>query len=363
MHVLYDYRVFTRAPYSGVSRYIVELHRQMSVTPGVQSTLAAFLTNNRILREEPAPGTIMLPFPGGRIGPRISQPLNDLATSVLLAARHFDVVHQSHYNLAIGRKPGRAMVSTAHDMIHELFPEFFPSSDYAEVKRVTLERSDAIIAISHHTKADLVERFGYPEDKISVVHHGIPKRASAKAETPRHGFPYLLYVGGRQHYKNFDGLLKAFAGSRSLGTDFKLVVFGGGPLSGPERALVDELGIADRLVFDGGSDAVLANCYAHAAAFIYPSRYEGFGLPLLESMIEDTPVVCADASCFPEIAGDAAAYFDPADPSSIATTIEAVVYDSGRAAQLVAAGRIRAAQFSWDRCAGETLAVYRTVAA
>ena len=143
-----------------------------------------------------------------------------------------------------------------------------------------------------------------------------------------------------------------------------MVAFGGGGFTTEEQAAFNTLGFADKRIRQvGGNVEVLGQLYATAQAFIYPSLYEGFGLPPLEAMAHGCPVVSSNASCMPEVLGEAAEYFDPLDVAAQARAIEAVVFDGQRKAELVQRGTARRARFSWARCAQETRQIYRNLLA
>ncbi len=172
--------------------------------------------------------------------------------------------------------------------------------------------------------------------------------------------PYLLYVGSRSGHKNFKGLLDAYSASPWLRKNFFLLCFGGGPFSAAEQAALAASASLERVRYLGGSDAVLAACYAHAALFVCPSFYEGFGIPLLEAMSLDCPVACSNSSSLPEVAGDAARLFDPRR-SRIHRRRPGSGTDfpgDGRTAHGNAVA-FRRNQFSWRRCAQTTLDIYQ----
>ena len=173
--------------------------------------------------------------------------------------------------------------------------------------------------------------------------------------------PYVLFVGMRAAYKNFDRLLDALAHSPQLPSDLRLACFGGGPLTPAERERIAAAGLAHRVHPFGGGDHVLASLYAHASAFVYPSLYEGFGIPLLEAMHYGCPVLASRIACFVEVAGPAVLYFEPHDPEDLGGQLARLLSDSALRAGLVAAGKERERQFSWERCARETVDFYRAV--
>jgi glycosyltransferase involved in cell wall biosynthesis len=171
--------------------------------------------------------------------------------------------------------------------------------------------------------------------------------------------PFLLYVGYRGGYKNFAALLRAYARSPLLRREFLVVCFGGGRFKERELRQISEQNVQrDNVRYLSGSDDLLAALYAAAAALVYPSLYEGFGMPPLEAMSMGCPVVCSNASSLPEVVGEAAEFFDPLREDDLVAAIERVVTSDERRQALVASGRDKCAMFSWQRCVEETMAIY-----
>jgi glycosyltransferase involved in cell wall biosynthesis len=228
---------------------------------------------------------------------------------------------------------------------------------------VSLDQADHILSISQSTANDLTRLFGIPREKISITHLGysdIFADAAPDGDTVPHQRPYIMYVGQRAGYKNFEMVLRAISASPSLSSSFDLMAFGGPVFSSIELDLMRTLKLAPSQVFHrSGSDAELARAYRHARVFVYPSKYEGFGVPPLEAMASGCAVVCADSSSIPEVVGQAARLFDPNELDSLRLALEDVSLNDDTNAGLVTAGRSRAQSFSWDRCAAETVAVYR----
>jgi glycosyltransferase involved in cell wall biosynthesis len=196
-----------------------------------------------------------------------------------------------------------------------------------------------------------------------MIYHGSPTRFEPSPGRVIDG-PYVLFVGIRPAYKNFDLLLKAFASLPEIRSSHQLVLFGGQPLRDVEVELIRSLGLSDRVKWLGsGDDAMLANLYTHAAVYAYPSLYEGFGMPLLEAFTYRCPVVASSASSLPEVGGDAALYFDPTSVDDLAEKISRILSDESLRQKLIAAGIERLNLFSWDRCARETADFYRRLLA
>jgi glycosyltransferase involved in cell wall biosynthesis len=363
MRVLYDYQAFSRQFYGGVSRYFVELARLLSRFEDTEVKILAPLYINHYLKELD-PGIVT----GRQVkqAPKATGKLLNIYNRAAIRRRASryrpDILHETYYAArSIPLRSNQARIVTVYDMIHERFPEYFPSWDAtAANKRLAVMRADHVICISDTTRRDLLDIASVSPDKVSVVHLGFDSpQTQGEDSKPLVDGPYLLHVGIRSGYKNFQRLLEAYAGNPSLYGQFRLVCFGGGKFRHTEERQREALGLAkDRLVWIGGSDNVLTQLYSHAAAFVYPSLYEGFGIPPLEAMSHDCPVVCSTGGSIPEVVGDAGEFFDPCDTATIAQALENVVCSQQRAAQLRARGRQHVTGFTWQQCASRTHAVY-----
>ncbi len=171
--------------------------------------------------------------------------------------------------------------------------------------------------------------------------------------------PYFLYVGQRSGYKNFARLLNAYASLPRIRNEFDLISFGTNAFTPQEKEAIHSLGLDPmRVRHLSGDDASLAYLYRKATAFVYPSLYEGFGLPPLEAMSLGCPVLCSNTSSMPEVVGDAGLFFDPLDSEAIRQAMESVASSLELRRDLISRGTQRVKSFSYDRCAAETLAVY-----
>lgn len=280
-----------------------------------------------------------------------------------LKAGRYDLIHPSYTNAAdllphIGKTP---MVVTIHDMTHERFPaSFLPCDPTARRKKLYVERATRIIAISENTKKDLIDILHVDPGKIDVIHHGNslllpPEPWEGRLNVPE---PYFLFVGKRGGYKNFDLFAKAFADVAASHPDLHLICAGGGDFSRQERELIRQLHIENKVCYRALSDEELALCYQRSIAFVYPSLYEGFGLPILEAFACGSPVLCSNASCFPEIAGAAALYFEGHDRDSMSHAMHSILQSESSRQSLISRGALRLKSFSWDKCAKETRQCY-----
>lgn len=365
MKILFDHQIFCIQQYGGISRYFYELAHQLLLITGHEVEIFSPLYINEYLSNS---NKINL---NGRKIPNYSWITNIIAEglnsviSILKkrSQKDIEIFHETYFSLVSSCPASARRIITVYDMIHELFPENHSQWNRTLLaKKLSIHRADHIICISENTRNDLVRIFNIPKNKTSVVHLGgtLSKKHIQKSISPDK--PFLLYVGSRIKHKNFEQLLSAFAHSPFLHSHFSLLCFGGGKFSNFENELIKKLKITPtKVVQISGNDEMLAALYNSASAFIYPSLYEGFGIPPLEAMSFDCPVVCSNTSSLPEVVGDAAEYFDPADEDNIGAAIEKIVSSKVLAADLVIKGREQIKKFSWEKCAKETLEVYEKV--
>lgn len=360
--VIYDYQAFSLQRFGGISRYFCELAARINGYHEWQARIVAPVHYNLHLRNVAVPKTgyhIRLRL--GRLA-KAYRAINRSLSPRLMSAFSPALVHRTYYE-ETARHRGVPMVVTVFDMIHELFADqFSPSDPTSANKRLSVASADHVLCISHSTARDLTRLFGVPPGKISVTHLGYSESFSSPPpaeETPPHIRPYVLYVGHRTGYKNFEAALRAYAASSRLVREFDFLVFGGPSLSPLEHAFAQKLGLrSDALRQLGGNDAELARAYRHARTFVYPSLYEGFGIPPLEAMAAGAVVASANTSSLPEVVGDAAITFDPTDIDQIRNAVESACFDEDRRLRLVASSKERIRQFSWEACAEATMRSY-----
>lgn len=356
----FDEQIFLAQRTGGVSRYVVDLIQALRIGAAADIDVElgwAWLPNEHAVAAGLAE---RLPVPDGRdLTPRNAWAYYLANVARRRRLRKAQVLHHTWYHPAFLRRGFDGVrVTTVHDMIPELYPELFDRDPHL-AKAEYVAASDVVLCNSETTKADLLRIYGDVSAYVAVTPLGVDTRFRPAAPAPR-GFPstYVLFVGRRGEYKDFAVLAEAMA---ALPPGIELVVVGGGPWTESERALLRGLGIAGRVQRADLRDEEMPGAYAHASAFVFPSRYEGFGLPTLEAMACGTPAVLADAPSHREVGADAAVYFRPGDPEALRAAIESVFADTDVAARLRTAGLVRASQFTWRRTAELTVAAYRAV--
>jgi glycosyltransferase involved in cell wall biosynthesis len=266
-------------------------------------------------------------------------------------------------------------VLTIHDLIFRRYPQHHTLANRAFLNVAVplfARRADAIIAVSRHTKRDLIEQYRLPDEKVHVIYEGIDDSFRPAPQSEQHRVrrqyspdaPYLLMVGTLEPRKNHAAAIRVLAALRQAGYPHRLLIAGGdGWLFNPVRQLPAKFGLDDRVSFLGYvSHDDLVALYSATDCFLAPSFYEGFGFPVLEAMACGAPVVCSDVSSLPEIAGEAALIVSPHDEANLANAIRLILDQPQFSARLRELGQARAATFRWDNCAAETVDVYRRVA-
>lgn len=267
-------------------------------------------------------------------------------------------------------------VLTVHDLIFERHPEHHTRRNVWFLKvgmRLFTRAAGAIIAVSEQTRRDLIDLYALSADKIHVVYEGVDPRFRPASEAEvarvrahyRLARPYLLMVGTLEPRKNHAAALQALARLKAEGHPHMLVIVGGsGWLFEPVHRLVEDLGLQNDVLFTGYVPAAdLPALYSGAACVLLPSLYEGFGFPVLEAMACAAPVVCSNVSSLPEVTGDAALLVPPTDVDALVAALRLVLSQPALTDVLRCRGPLQAARFRWDRCAAETVEVYRALAA
>lgn len=365
MRILYDHQLFSRQSAGGASRYFFELLRYLSNVPDVQAELLMGIQRSAYpLRTLSSASLRVTGFDGPAFSGIWLYVANEAFSNVASMFRgKMDIYHPTLYrSLPLVRT--RRVVSTHHDCTQERFPQEFRYADKVmRAKKSLYQRADAIICVSEWCRKELLEIYNVDRSKTQVIYHGLARLPrspeAARSLQRRLGKDYLLYVGTRATYKNFEGLLKAFHAT-GLAQSFELLALGGGALTPAEEKLIASLGIGPNVIcLPLVSDELLAEAYAGTKLFVYPSLSEGFGFPPLEAMSAGCPVLASRASSIPEVCRDAPFYFDPANQDSFEHALVQAIQDEPERRRAVERGREVAAFYDWQKCGGETLALYR----
>jgi glycosyltransferase involved in cell wall biosynthesis len=356
----FDEQIFAAQHYGGISRLFAELARQFIANPGLGVDLSELDAPvvNRYLLDDPSLRTRLA--------------VTEAGSSISALARYFthtrprtrvDVVHNTFYlPHGLAGYPGARRVVTVHDMIPELMPRTRRRLDFLTLKRRYVMSADHVICVSNATRDDLLRVYGAITAPVSVVYHGVDAVFGPGAARVA-GMPerYVLFVGNRGQYKDADVLIRAFASISRQHEDVSLVFVGGGAFTRKEADQFAALGIADRTTQFSLPDALMPGAYGNALMCVFPSRFEGFGLPALEAMACGTPAVLARSTSLPEVGGDAAHYFSPGDVGELAAVVTDLLDDDGARLALAQAGLERSASFTWDASARATAGIYSSL--
>jgi glycosyltransferase involved in cell wall biosynthesis len=362
MRILYDGLIYTHQRVGGVNRYFNNLISHLSAD--VVPTLTACYGNP--VKDIRHPNLQLRLYRSRLLPSRISGRLGKYYFRWVAAQTRPQILHPTYYSLMTAQAFHQVpypLVITVWDMITERFAaDLDPLGTIVECKRQAVNASQAILCISENTRRDLLERYPHLEAKTKVTYLATDLDISmvnqSISDLPKQ---YILYVGGRNSYKNFGCLLQAFVSVVQTHRDLALCVVGS-PFSPKEQAEIAALKLDDRIHHMGFvDDRRLATLYHHSLALVYPSLYEGFGIPPLEAMVCGTVAIAANCASIPEVVGDAGLLFDPKQPDELVDRLLWLLDHSAERDRLIAKGQQRASQFGWDKTAAETMAIYHSL--
>jgi len=369
MRILLDPQTYNEQKFGGISRYYTELFLELNKIDGVKVECPIVYSDNLHLREAALfrgfknvifESALLPKFLRKKILKKTKR-RNTKNTIKALKTGDFDIFIPTYYSPYflehLGNKP---FVLTVYDMIHEIFPQYFIRDLYTvKHKKLLMEKATKIIAISESTKQDILRIYPHIDaSKIEVVYlsHSIKPAAIAKLALPKN---YILFVGNRSIYKNFIFFLNAVAPILKANTDLFVVCAGGNKFNAEELQLIKQLNVSNQLIQQNFEDYELAAYYSSAKCFVFASEYEGFGIPVLESMACGCPVVLANHSSFPEVAGDAGVYFELHNEADLKDKVLSLIENDELRDEYVQKSLEQVKKFSWHRTAKECLKVYQ----
>lgn len=351
LRVYLDYQAFIHQTFGGVSRYFSEIIARLPQY-GIEPVVGIRYSNNTHLKAldiavEPATNR------------KIAKRLNRRYCRKQIGEGQFDLIHATYFDPYVlsANKRHRPLVITIHDMIDEVMQE---GHSTPRRKALLARQATHIIAVSEHTKKDVMRLLDIADDKISVVYHGNSIVPAEPQHTPQLPEKYILYVGGRQrNYKNFGLFLRAM--QPVVQSEPVSIVCVGSSFTEAEQKQIRALGMQQTVHSLFAEDDQLYTIYHHALCFVYPSCYEGFGLPILEAWSAGCPLILSRSSCFPEIAGEAAAYFEQNNAADLTAQTLHLLRSEELRNQLIEKGQARLQQYSWDKAAAQTAHVYHQI--
>ncbi len=364
MKILYDHQTFSLQEYGGISRIYAELIKP-SPDPEIETELSLLFSNNEYLKElKEIPHRSFLKNSNWKYKIQAIYNLNKIYSISKISTGKYDLFHPTYYDhyflKYVKQKP---FVVTVLDMIHEKFVDKY--NDFAldkrvQGKKIILQEASRIIAISDSTKKDIVEVFDIDKEKIEVIYLGSSiERKDCEMYLRLVEEDYILFIGNRGDYKNFNFFLQSIAPLLNIHKHIKLLCGGGGKFTEQETLLIKNLGLQQKvkhIVIK--NDTTLISLYSNAICFVFPSLYEGFGIPVLEAFSCGCACAVSNSSSLPEVGGDAALYFNPEDSNSILNVVSKLVNDDFVRQEKIAKGYERALMFSWKRTREETFRLY-----
>ena len=355
---------------SGISQYMINVLQRL---PGSDVDCVIFVPAAERSLFEPAPaGSAIVTVPDWMAHPVASILWHLFIFPMLLKRHHCDCAYLPAGNRRLGLWYGVPSVSTIHDLSQLHVEGKYDPLRMFYIRRVLpamMQKLTRVVSVSESTRRDLVEHAGIRPERIRVAYNGADLSAftatsgdSARETIARElgiDGPFVLYTARLEHPgKNHVRLLEALSLLKQRGRLTRKLVLAGSRWNGAEviEARIGELGLSDDVILAGFvENRLLPDLYAAADVFVFPSLFEGFGIPLLEAMAAGTPVCAASVSSIPEVVGDAALLFDPCNPADIAVQLDRLLHDAALCADLVARGRVQAQRFSWDDAASGVL--------
>ncbi len=371
MNILYDHQIFIDQIYGGPSKYFIKLIEKILQDQNVK--VCAPIHINNYLKKLPSKNifgyklndfyTEKMPFRLRNI--LIKNIFNKINISYLnKISKNFrpDILHRTNFD---DYKTSLPVVITVYDLIHEKYHKMYGKNSDFRPKKKAIERADEIICISKNTLNDLNYYYDLKNKNTSVIYLGSDVNIKNNnlfnsQNTIKENF--ILYVGKRTSYKNFVNLIKAYSLSDKLKRDFSIYCFGGGKFTKNEIDMFENFNIEEgKIRYFTGDDNTLESFYRSAKALVYPSKYEGFGLPVLEAMSLGCPVICSEAASIPEVGGDTVTYFDPEDVENMKDSICKIINSENEISKLKKSALVRSQLFQWSKCASETLGIYKKI--
>lgn len=363
MKIFYDPKIFYLQKFGGISRYFINLANEISKSHDVRLIAPISLNNYLDLNTSVKKINFLRLKKHYKNTRYLSNYLNENFFKFYSNIYSPDIIHLTYYEKKLYFKKKTKIVLTVFDLIHEKFKNDFDFGYKDFYKKDYLDHADKIICISESCKSDLLEFYDVEKDKIHVIHLGVD--LSRKFRVINDNFldkPFILFVGNRKNYKNFEGFIKAFSLSKNLVKNFNIVCFGEEVLDNKELELLKKCNInQSKIKIYSGDDLLLNFIYKKASAYVCPSLYEGFGLTLLEAMSMNCPVISSNAGSLKEVGGDLVDYFDPSNMEEMSFVIEKFVFSDEKIKSQKSRIGEHLKKFDWRDTAKKTINVYEKI--
>ncbi len=366
--IKYDFQIFLIQKYGGISKYFYYLSKHITKKNLTSEIIAPIHINGYLKNKNKKYFGFYLALESNIIK-RSFWILNTIVDFLVSILSFYSINHKTFYSIYSDSHSSKKTknITTIHDMNYELFPKYFKNANIISIKKkIACNKSDSIIAVSNSTKKDLIKLFKIIPEKINVIHHGIDhqifNKNNKKNKIVEGLEPYILYVGNRHLYKNFDTLLKAYVRNEQLKKQYNIVLFGGEKLSTDEKQFIKKNEIESKIFLFEGSDYLLSSFYNSASVLVYTSIYEGFGMPILEAMACGCPVIAGNNSSIPEVSENACLLIDQIEREDILENeMHKLLSNNDLLLEYSKRGIKQASKFTWEKCATEHLNVYKSL--
>ena len=359
--VLFDPQIFLLQRQGGISRYFAEIIKEFQSNPDLG--IRPLLETKSVLSEHAL--TELDSFNLKRM-PSMQSAVFSLAALILgKSEQNSDTAQLIHHTFYLpwflGRHKLTPRAVTLFDMIPEKTPRELRLWNPHFVKRSYIRRASLVLSISDSSTKDMLREYNLSLDVLTTYLGVSADFKPGLARPANQSYPYFLYVGNRGGYKDCQTSIEAFSRIAKANPDLRLLLVGGGDLRGNERKLLKKLGLSNNVEQISVSNEDLPSYYSNALALLYPTRYEGFGLPLVEAMASGVPILASDIEINHEICEDAATYFSVGDSERLASQMQQLLTDPQAVSDKIKLGLIRARDFTWAKCAQKTAIAYRAL--
>ena len=362
MKVAFTNSIFFRQKFGGVSRYFCSVMSEL-INANIDIKVFTLFFKNNYLKKIPKKNRQGIFIPRYPVSNFLENQIEKVLNNQIQNSS-YDIVHETYYSSEFLNFKGKKKVITVYDLIHEKFDNLYTKKNFSLKKKI-VDESDVVICISNNTKNDLMNYYKVPEKKIIVTYLGCDHlRYNHKdVEFKDLSLPenFILFVGSRLKYKNFRLFIESFASSKIIRDEFEIVCFGGGNFSNDEKKFFSELDLDKKIIHKHGSDYLLSYLYKKAKLFIFPSQYEGFGIPLIEAMSLGCPVLASDINVFREISEDGVNYFVNNDKKSLIENLEYLLKNEKNLYSKITSAKKISNKYSWKNCANQTIEIYNKI--
>ncbi len=370
MKVLIDDEIFYRQRFGGISKVFYEIIRRLKKEISIELDFQNLYSENDLLLSLQAPQIkpflLNQNFPlKGKMIRGVNHLISHKRINNVLRNIKPDIFHPTFYSNyyfdALEASPNTKLIFTVHDLIHEKFGETQHYQNLANKKKENIEKADAIIVISENTKKDILQI--YPTIRHEKIHVNYLAQSITDYNSTKISLPdkYILFVGSRSFYKGFDIMLEAFAQIGQQNTNLFLLCTGSETFNTNEEKKISKLGLKDVIIHKSLGISELRYAYENSEMFVFPSNYEGFGIPILEAFACKTPVIISNSSSLPEIAGNAALVFEKNNKEDLAIKMNLLLSNTSLKNEMIEKGIAREKEFSWEKHYQNTLAIYKSL--